>query len=134
MQKPFRDQLDKYLSGNDQERQEWEAQMLSSLRAPEEMEPPPGFYAQVMDRIETQRPVSVWDVFLQPWFARRLAYVSMALVLVLGIWTISEEMQPELFASSPEVILSEPPLARDLGVNQQRDRDVVLVNLATYHR
>ena len=152
MQQPFRERLEDYLSGrNERDRQELEAllaadpaarreieemqqhaEMLRVLRAPERLEPAPGFYARVMDCIETQRPVSVWDVFLQPMFARRLAYVSAALMLILGVWTISAEMQPELFASSPEVILSERPVARDLGIDHQRDRNVVLTNLASY--
>ena len=133
MQQPFRDQLEKYLSGmDDQEREAWEAELFSTLRPPEPIEPSPGFYARVRDRIENQRPMSVWDVFLQPMFARRLAYVSMALALVLGVLTISAEMQSEVFATSPEAILSERPVARDLGIDQQRDRNVVLVNLATY--
>lgn len=152
MQQPFRERLEDYLSGmNERDRHEWEAllaadpaarrevdqmrrhaEMLRELRAPEEVDPAPGFYARVMDCIESQRPVSVWEVFLQPMFARRLAYISLALVLILGVWITSAEMQPEFFANAPEVILSERPVSPDLGIDQQRDRNVVLTNLASY--
>ena len=152
MQQPIRDNLEDYLSGmdedgrrqfedllanNDESRQLVEAmgqqsEMLQVLRAPEEAEPSPGFYARVLDRIESERPASVWDVFLQPVFAKRLAYASLTMLLLLGVLTVSVETEPDVFASSPEVILSEQPVSPDLGVDQQRDRDVVFVNLATY--
>lgn len=152
MQQPIRGKLEDYLSGMDEEnRREFDAllaeddesrrqveemqrhsNLLRTLRAPDEMDPSPGFYARVMDRIESERPVSVWDVFLEPMFAKRVAYASLALLLVLGFLTVSVETGPDVYASSPEVILSEAPVSPALGVDQQRDRNVVLVNLATY--
>jgi predicted anti-sigma-YlaC factor YlaD len=66
--------------------------LLRSLRVSEEREvaPAAGFYARVMDRIDAQRPMSLWSVFLQPLFARRVMYASLALFLFLGssiLWT-----------------------------------------------
>jgi len=152
MHQPIREQLEEYLSGMDEaSRREFEdllsqddsgrrevevmrrqAALLQVLRAEEPVEPAPGFYARVLDRIESERPVSVWEAFLEPVFARRLAYASIALLLALGSLTVSAVRQPELAATSPEVILGEPPVSPALGRDQQRDRTVVLVNLATY--
>ncbi len=152
MQQPIRERLEDYLSGMDeQDRREFEAllaedgesreqfeemrrhsDLLQVLRAPEETDQAPGFYARVIDRIESERPASIWDVFLQPPFAKRVAYASLAMLLVLGFLTVTAETEADVFASLPEVILSEDPVSPDLGVDQQRDRNVVLVNLATY--
>lgn len=154
MQEPIRQRLEEYLSGMDpSSRREYEsllardqsarqeidtmkeqAGLLRSLRAREEEElaPEPGFYARVMDRIESQRPLSVWEVFLQPVFARRLAYASLTLILVLGMLTARVRVEPAVMASSPEVILSERPVSRDLGLDRQHDREVVLVDLVSY--
>jgi len=55
--------------------------LLRSLRRDQEVEPRAGFYARVTDRIEEQSRASVWSVFLQPRFGRRLAVASAALVM-----------------------------------------------------
>jgi anti-sigma factor RsiW len=103
------------------------------FRPPGEFEPAPGFYARVMDRIESQARASVWSAFLEPAFTRRLVYASLTLLLLLGGLMMSSENQPALSSpNSPEVILAEEPTPSDFGVSQQHDRDVVLVNLATY--
>lgn len=154
MQQPIRERLEEYLSGTDPEsRREFEsalaqdergrqeidamrrqAELLRSLRAPqgEDLEPAPGFYARVMDHVESQRPLSVWEVFLQPVFARRLAYASLTLILVLGMLTVRASLEPGVMALSPEAILSARPVSRDLGFDRQHDREVVLVNLVSY--
>lgn len=70
---------------------EAQSALFRSLRASqEELAPEPGFYARVLDRIEAQRSASPWSVLLQPIFARRLMYASLALFLVVGssvLWT-----------------------------------------------
>ena len=68
-----------------------QAALVRSLRvSEEELAPAAGFYARVMERIDAQRPISLWSVFLQPLFARRVLYASVVLVLLLGssvLWT-----------------------------------------------
>jgi anti-sigma factor RsiW len=70
---------------------EAQSAVFRSLRSSqEELAPEPGFYARVLDRIEAQRAASLWSVFLQPIFARRVLYASLALFLVVGssvLWT-----------------------------------------------
>jgi hypothetical protein len=53
-----------------------------------EVEPDPGFYARVMNRIETQAKPSVWSLFAESMFAKRLAYAS-ATFLVVGVVFVS---------------------------------------------
>jgi predicted anti-sigma-YlaC factor YlaD len=102
-----------------------QALLLKNLRA--EAEPRPGFYARVMERIEAQGPVSIWSVFIESSFGRRIAVVSMALALLAGMYVVTEE-QKEHSALTVG--------GGDSGLvwNQAGapDRDTVLVNLVTY--
>ncbi len=64
---------------------EQQSTIFRSLRVDDQdVAPAAGFYARLMDRIESQRPLSLWSVFLQPLFARRVMYASLALFLLLG--------------------------------------------------
>lgn len=98
----------------------------------------PGFYARVRERIEDQGRVSVWSIFLQPSFGRRLAIASATLALLLGTYLISTEPGNPSVASAPAVATdtvnvsaSETGAAGD-SLQQQR-RDAVLVDLASFH-
>jgi hypothetical protein len=118
---------------------ETQSEILRSLRAGEEMEPRAGFYARVMDRIEQQGTSSIWSILLQPKFGRRLAMASAALVLLLGTYLVTSERngEPE-FATNPEVVFTGAPAGQSAfaqdSLQQQRDRDAVLVNLAGYRQ
>ena len=148
---------------------ETQAQLLRSLRGPRELEPPAGFYARVMERIEAQPP-SIWSVFLDRRFGLRLAVASAALVALLGTYLVTSEPGEPEFASSPAVVLTDTPQAtvatnqvpaatepavdqaqvnqpeviqtevnrpavdQENGRRQQRQRDAVLVDLASYHQ
>src|SRR5262245_17862986 len=50
--------------------------LFRSLRTREEIEPAAGFYARVMERVETQVKPSAWSLFGESLFAKRLAYAS----------------------------------------------------------
>src|SRR5580698_3274311 len=65
--------------------------LLRDLRA--EAEPQPGFYARVLERIEAEGPVSIWNVFIESAFGRRIAMASMTLALLLGIYVVTAEQQ-----------------------------------------
>ena len=153
MHQPIRERLEEYLSGmidtggireiedhlasceqcrNAVDEMRRQSELLKVLRPPDEIEPAPGFYARVIDRIESQKTPSVWNALLEPALARRIAYASLTLLLVLmGTLAVSVDREEDVVASSPEIILSEDPVVPPFGVDQQRDRDVVLVNLAT---
>jgi hypothetical protein len=108
-----------------------QSELLRTLRT--EVEPSPGFYARVLSRIDSQTQTSVWSIFSDSLFAKRLSYASITFLLLLGTYFVStaETNQP-LVASSPESILAGDEQLRPVGTDPQRDREVVLVNLATF--
>lgn len=56
-----------------------------------DIDPRPGFYARVLDRIDSQRPTSIWALFSESLFGRRLATASLALVLVTAASIVGQE-------------------------------------------
>lgn len=113
-----------------------QAELFRALRAPAGLEPGAGFYARVMNRIETGTRPSPWSLFGESLFAKRLVYASATFLVLLGTMLLSSTREDDLAAGgSPELILAghedpEPVLM----VDQQKDREVILVNLATYQQ
>lgn len=121
---------------------EQQSEMLRVLRPAEELDPPAGFYARVMERIDDQRGSSIWSVFLEPRFGRRLAVASAALILLLATYLVTTEPGGlELTPQSAVVLTSDPgadALVEDATIQQdtqaqQQQRNAVLVDLASYH-
>jgi predicted anti-sigma-YlaC factor YlaD len=106
-----------------------QASMLRALRPPETApQVRPGFYARVMERIEAQRPISIWELFFDSAFGRRIAIASMALAFIFSIYLVSSER----YAESPVtigVVASPDEMIAEAGLP---DKDTVLVNLVTY--
>lgn len=161
MHQPIRENLEEYLKGSTQqvpqefhahlktcgecarEVQQYEAQsaMLQLLRPDAELDPKAGFYARVMDRIEQEGRSSIWSILLQPNFGLRLAMASAVLVMLLGTYFVTSEQSEPAMVSS-DVAFSGATSAGDFNsasdlnqdsLQQQRQRDAVLVNLAAYH-
>lgn len=154
MHQPIQEGLEEYLSGNaaSPRYREFEAHLsvcrtcrdevaplqehavlLRTLRAPQDAEPRPGFYARVVDRIESQVRPSFWADFLEPAFARRLMYSSALLILLLGSYLFSTGVPAmDTTNSAPEAILASDEKGPDFGANPEQDREKVLVRLATY--
>lgn len=162
MHQPIQDSLEDYLSGkvnsdrlkgfhthlaeceecrNLVEAFQMHSRMIQVLRPPAQMaegllEPSPGFYARVMGRIESQDGNSIWSLFLEPVFGKRLAFASMALFVLLAsvAYTTTDASPVRAGMTTPEGILAvhdmEYPPAP--GVDIQRDRDIVLTHLASY--
>jgi anti-sigma factor RsiW len=110
--------------------------LFRSLRATGEIEPVAGFYARVVNRIETQTKPSAWSLFGESLFAKRLAYASaMFVVLLSTVFFSSGNAEESLAVSAPEAILAGEEHPEPVSMeNPQRDRDVILVNLATYRQ
>jgi anti-sigma factor RsiW len=108
-----------------------QAALFRSLRPPQELEPAAGFYARVMQRIEEEGVRSVWSVFLEGPFGKRLVFASLALALILGTWVVGVEREDGHMGSEPVIAEQEN---RDIPVtgDPAHQRDVVLVNLASY--
>ena len=111
---------------------EGQALVIRSLKAPTDLEPAPGFYARVMDRIDTQRNNSIWSVFLEPLFAKRLIYSTAVLTALLGIFLFTSPKDDMMASSVPEQIFAEeaPPPAQLVDLEQ--DRNTVFVQFATF--
>jgi len=111
-----------------------QSQLLRTLVPARELDPAPGFYARVLDRIEAQQVVSPWGAFLDPIFGRRLAAASLTLAVLLGGYLALDERLSSAgspaYAESIMAVEEHPP---GLGQDRQRDRDTILVTLATYH-
>ena len=115
---------------------------LRSLRAPTDLDPRAGFYARVMQRIEDARATnSVWTAFLEPLFAKRLVFSSVALVLLLGTYLISTEPGDMAAGYQPTVAVATPDTASATTATEDvdsattpRERDAVLVDLAAYRQ
>jgi hypothetical protein len=105
--------------------------LFRTLKAPAEVEPTAGFYARVMNRIETRNPPSIWSLFAESLFAKRLVYASAMFLLLLGSVLVTSS--PEDAATGPELILAGQELPEPVTMDPRRDRDVVLVNLATWN-
>ena len=109
------------------------AALLRELRPPVESEVRAGFYARVMERIEARGATSIWNIFFESPFGRRIAVASMALALLLGVYLVTSEQlmspgQPvQIIAGEdqPGMVLAGPGSGTP-------DRDSVLVNLVTY--
>ncbi len=124
-------------------------ELLRELRCPEDVAPRPGFYAKVMDRIETQQKSSIWSIFLEPVFSKRLAFASMAMIVLLGItlFNAAPQDEEEMFDSGLEPVASyredlpAPALGRRMDalraepvarMDAEQGRNVVLVDLVSY--
>src|SRR5580765_3877060 len=119
--------------------------LLRELRAPEGFtsEPRPGFYARVMERIEAEGPISIWNLFIESAFGRRIAVASMALALLLGVYLVTSERSAEVpmiagqEAQQPLVVVGEDGPARvimqmDQSSAGQPSQDAVLADLVSY--
>ena len=105
--------------------------MLRSLRAPEEVEPKAGFYARVIERIESQGVASIWSLFFESAIGRGVAMASMALVLSVGAYLVSTERGAEAEAGKALTQQSSGSDASRMLAGAP-DSDAVLMNLVTY--
>lgn len=101
---------------------------LRALRATDDtLAPRAGFYARVMERIEAQRPIDIWELFFDSSLARRIAMASMAMTVLFGLYLVSSERLAQPVAISTEE--NQPGMMLAAGVP---DKDAVLVDLVTY--
>ena len=106
-----------------------QSRLLGVLRT--NVEPRPGFYARVIERIEQQVRPSIWSLMLEPAFGRSIAVVCAVLTLVMGTYLIATE--PGEHMSRPAAaIVTQDVAQQETPATAQQDRDAVLVNLASY--
>ena len=111
---------------------EAQSQLIRVLRATdEELAPAAGFYGRVMERIEAQRPASLWSFFMEPIFARRVAYATMALFLLLGssvLWT-GESHDALLSDSNPVGVLAGMGPRAETASNPDMQNEAVMAEV-----
>jgi anti-sigma-K factor RskA len=159
MHREIRDHIENVLAGSEPEhlagceecRSEVEGMqehtaLLRELRAPENIvaEPRAGFYARVMERIEAEGPISIWNLFIESAFGRRIAVASMALAILLGVYLVTSERaadDPMIAVQEAQqqqlVVVGEDGPARvimqmDQSPEGQSSEDAVLADLVTY--
>jgi len=122
-----------------------QAALLRQWRAPEnvDVEPRPGFYARVLERIEAEGPGSIWSLFFESASGRGLAIASLALAALLCVVLLSWERFGETNSQAIEIAQPLAPVQVIMGEDQPGlvltgaldsapDQDSVLVNLVTY--
>ena len=110
-----------------------QAALFKVLKATGDIVPDAAFYARLMNRIETQAKPSIWNIFGESIFAKRLAYASLSFVVLLGTYFVSSTTNDQQLAnSSPEMLMSNDPNPAEVGTDPQKDREAILVNLATF--
>ena len=112
-----------------------QSQLLKSIRPEQSLDPTPGFYARVLDRIESQRSDSFWSIFLEPMFGKRFGYAAFAVFLILsGVALVGGQESVSASSSTPEAVLATHSMAYPPapGLDQQHDRDVVFAKLASW--
>jgi hypothetical protein len=122
--------------------------LIRELRAPEDFAADlrPGFYARVMERIEAEGPISIWNLFIESAFGRRIAVASLALALLIGVYVVTSERSAEdstLALESQQVTIEQTIVAGedapareitqvDQSQTDESSQDAVLANLVTY--
>jgi predicted anti-sigma-YlaC factor YlaD len=126
-----------------------QTELIRELRAPQDFAPDlrPNFYARVMERIEAEGPISIWNLFIESAFGRRIAVASLALALLIGIYVVTSERSAEDAATvalqSPQlsteqtIVAGEDAPAREItrvdeSQTDESSQDAVLANLVTY--
>jgi hypothetical protein len=108
-----------------------QSEALHCLRAPDDIEPAPGFYARVMQRIEERAKESIWAGFIYSPFAKRLTYASLAIALLLGSFVVGQETQDGHLTGERMIAQQFHDDARVMG-SQQQQRDAVLANFVSH--
>ena len=108
-----------------------QARLVGVLRA-SEVEPAPGFYARVLNRIERHVKPSIWSLLLEPALGRRVAMASAALALVVSAYIVSTEPFRMTPVSAAGVVAIQQLPQQDTPATVAEDRDVVLASLASF--
>src|SRR5579872_6658123 len=73
----------------------------------------PGFYARVMERIEAEGPISIWNLFIESAFGRRIAVASLALALLVGVYLVTSERSEDVTVTAQQ---SQQPISGPMVV------------------
>ena len=108
-----------------------QADLFAVLRSPSDLEPAPGFYSRVLQRIEERTKDSIWSVFVDSSVSKRLVYASLTIAFALGTYVVTEETRDGRLNVQAAVTQSVHDDAVVEG-DQAEQRDLVLANFATH--
>jgi hypothetical protein len=109
-----------------------QAELFTSLRAPEDAEPAPGFYARVVQRIEECAKESMWGAFIYSPFAKRLLYASLTIAVMLGTYVVTAEARDGHLMGGQAVVAANTHYDAPVTGNETEQRDAVLENFAAH--
>ena len=109
-----------------------QAGLFASCRLPVEdlPAPPLGFYARLSSRLEIEDR-SVWTLFFQPAFAKRLAFACLVMLAVLGSFLVTYETEMAAVPSPEMVLVADEETWVDSPAHELA-RDQMLVRLASF--
>jgi anti-sigma factor RsiW len=97
--------------------------LFQSLHPAEEIVPPAGFCARVMQQVSNSQAPSFWSLFsLDASFGRRVVFASLLTLAIFGSFLVSRETGYAPGPSTPEAVMAE----------HNTNRDAMLVTLASY--
>ena len=97
--------------------------LFESLRPAEEVLPPAGFCARVMQQVGRSQAPSFWSLFsLDAAFGRRVVFASLLTLAIFGSFLVSRETGYAPGPSTPEAVMAE----------HNTNRDAMLMTLASY--
>ncbi|MCC7342580.1 MAG: hypothetical protein IT170_15970 [Bryobacterales bacterium] len=109
-----------------------QARFLRDMRCPDDVCLRPGFALRVMARIESEKPASIWDLFVSPALSKKLAFASLALMAMLAGFVVARSAEQTMMTVETQRVLMEPEHPGNLGTDPVRDRQNMLVTLANY--
>lgn len=98
----------------------------------EEMEPAPGFFYRVMERVEAEQQNSIWALFMQPFVVRRFAFAALMWLLMLGSVAVMHDDSTAQSVQLAESILKQQPPEQiyvRMGPDLDQNRDSMLAVL-----
>jgi len=97
--------------------------LFQSLLPAEEIIPPAGFCARVMQQVGKSQVPSFWSLFsLDAAFGRRVVFASLLTLAIFGSFLVSRETGYAQGPSTPESVMAE----------HNTNRDAMLLTLASY--
>jgi len=109
-----------------------QSRLVRVLRADETVEPAPGFYARVLNRIEQHVRPSIWALLLEPSLGRRIAMASAVLTVAIGAYIVSTEPFRPARMNPTAIYAIQALPQQDTPAVEAQDRDLVLANLASF--
>jgi anti-sigma factor RsiW len=110
--------------------------LFSAIRVEpgEAIEPAPGFYYRVKERIDAERSESFWAFLLQPVMVRRFAFAAMMWMVMLGsVAVFHDDTTAQSVDLADSILKQQPPQQYDvrMGYNLEANRDSMLTLLAS---